>query len=80
LIGAFAAYRELASDEFTTVPVAHPLFESAQARVLVKADRPLAAGPLELLKWIEERMPMFARGNAQRHKPQKRASSRASGG
>jgi hypothetical protein len=28
--------------------------------VLVKADRPLAAGPLELLKWIEERMPMFA--------------------
>jgi DNA-binding transcriptional LysR family regulator len=80
LIGAFAAYRELASDEFTTVPVAHPLFESAQARVLVKADRPLAAGPLELLKWIEERMPMFARANAQRHKPQKRASSRASGG
>ncbi|MFM0482808.1 LysR family transcriptional regulator [Paraburkholderia strydomiana] len=80
LIGEFAAYRELSSDEFTTVPVAHPLFESAQARVLVKADRPLAAGPLELLKWIEERMPMFARGNAQRHKPQKRASSRASGG
>ena len=36
--------------------------------------------PLELLKWIEERMPMFARENAQRHKPQKRASSRASGG
>jgi DNA-binding transcriptional LysR family regulator len=60
LVGEFAAYRELGSDELTTVAVAHPLFESAQARVLVKADRPLAAGPLELLKWIEERMPMFA--------------------
>jgi len=60
LVGEFAAYRELGSEELTTVAVAHPLFESAKARVLVKADRPLAAGPLELLKWIEERMPMFA--------------------
>jgi DNA-binding transcriptional LysR family regulator len=60
LIGEFAAYRELLTDELTTLPVAHPLFESAQARVLVKADRPLAAGPLELLKWIEKRMPMLA--------------------
>ncbi len=60
LIGEFAAYRELAADELTTVPIAHPLFENAQARVLIKTDRPLAAGPLELLKWIQERMPMFA--------------------
>ncbi|CAB3777479.1 HTH-type transcriptional regulator CynR [Paraburkholderia ultramafica] len=60
LIGEFAAYRELASGELTTVPIAHPLFEGAQARVLVKADRPLAPGPLELLKWIQERMPMFS--------------------
>ena len=52
LIGEFAAYRELASGELTTIPIAHPLFEGAQARVLVKTDRPLAAGPLELLKWI----------------------------
>jgi DNA-binding transcriptional LysR family regulator len=60
LIGEFAAYKELASGELTTIPIAHPLFEAAQARVLVKIDRPLAAGPLELLKWIQERMPMFS--------------------
>jgi hypothetical protein len=42
------------------VPIAHALFEGAQARVLVKADRPLAPGPLELLKGIEQRMPLFA--------------------
>ena len=60
LIGEFAAYREIASGELTTVPIAHPLFEGAQARVLVKTDRPLAPGPLELLKWIQERMPMFS--------------------
>jgi DNA-binding transcriptional LysR family regulator len=60
LIGEFAAYRELASGELTTLRIAHPLFESAQARVLVKADRPLAAGPLELLNWIQQRMPMFS--------------------
>ena len=60
LIGEFAAYRELASGELTTVPIAHPLFEGVQARALVKTGRPLAAGPLELLSWIQERMPMFA--------------------
>ncbi|SAL34233.1 LysR family transcriptional regulator [Caballeronia humi] len=60
LIGEFAAYREIASGELTTIPIAHQLFEGAQARVLVKTDRPLAPGPLELLKWIQERMPMFS--------------------
>lgn len=60
LIGEFAAYREIASGELTTVPIAHPLFSGAQARVLVKTGRPLAPGPLELLRWIEERMPMFS--------------------
>ncbi|HEY4297947.1 MAG TPA: LysR substrate-binding domain-containing protein, partial [Paraburkholderia sp.] len=64
LIGEFAAYREIASGELTTVPIAHPLFEGAQARVLVKTDRPLAPGPLELLKWIRERMPMFSTATA----------------
>lgn len=59
LIGEFAAYREVASGELTTIPIAHPLFESAQARVLVKTGRPLAPGPLELLRWIQERMPIF---------------------
>jgi DNA-binding transcriptional LysR family regulator len=62
LIGEFAAYRELASGELTIIPIAHPLFESAQARLLVKTGRPLAAGPQELLDWILSRMPMFAQG------------------
>jgi DNA-binding transcriptional LysR family regulator len=64
LIGEFAAYRELASGELTTLPIAHHLFEGAQARVLVKTDRPLAPAPLELLKWIQEHMPMFATAKA----------------
>ncbi|MGF6854436.1 LysR family transcriptional regulator [Paraburkholderia sp. CI3] len=64
LIGEFAAYREIASGELTTIPIAHPLFSRAQARVLVKTGRPLAPGPLELLRWIEERMPMFSTSSA----------------
>ncbi|MGF6607500.1 DNA-binding transcriptional LysR family regulator [Paraburkholderia sp. WSM4175] len=64
LIGEFAAYREIASGELTTIPIAHPLFSGAQARVLVKTGRPLAPGPLELLRWIEERMPMFSKSSA----------------
>jgi len=60
LIGEFAAYREIATGELTTIPIAHPLFEGVQARVLTKIDRPLAPGPLELLRWIQERMPMFS--------------------
>ena len=73
LIGEFAAYRELASGELTTVPIAHPLFEGAQARVLVKTDSPLAPGPLELLKWIQGRMPMFSASEAgESPKPRKR--------
>jgi DNA-binding transcriptional LysR family regulator len=60
LIGEFAAYREIASGELTTVPIDHPLFSGAHARVLVKTGRPLAPGPLELLRWIQERMPMFS--------------------
>ncbi|WP_321801587.1 LysR family transcriptional regulator [Caballeronia sp. J97] len=73
LIGEFAAYRELASGELTTIPVAHPLFESAQAKLLVKTGRPLAAGPQELLDWILSRMPMFVRPSAA---PAKRARPR----
>jgi DNA-binding transcriptional LysR family regulator len=60
LIGEFAARRELASGELAVVPIAHPLFASAQARLLVKTGRPLAAGPQALLDWILARMPMFA--------------------
>ncbi|AOJ72451.1 MULTISPECIES: LysR family transcriptional regulator [Burkholderia] len=60
LIGEFAAYREIANGELTTVPIAHPLFEGTHARVLVKSGRPLAPGPLELLKWIETRLAVFS--------------------
>jgi DNA-binding transcriptional LysR family regulator len=78
LIGEFAAYRELATGELTTIPIAHPLFEGAQARVLVKTDRPLAPGPLELLRWIQERMPMFSALN--RHETGKRRTVRRRNG
>jgi DNA-binding transcriptional LysR family regulator len=78
LIGEFAAYRELATGELTTIPIAHPLFEGAQARVLVKTDRPLAPGPLELLRWIQERMPMFSA--LDRHEKGKRRTARRRNG
>ncbi|MFT4069966.1 LysR family transcriptional regulator [Paraburkholderia sp.] len=79
LIGEFAAYREIASGELTVVPIAHPLFSGAQARVLVKSGRPLAPGPLELLRWIQERMPMFstARANGAANTVRKAARKRA---
>ena len=60
LIGEFAAYRELKTGELTTVPIDHPLLQGAQARLLVKSCRPLAAAPTELLAWIVQRMSMFA--------------------
>lgn len=60
LIGAFAAHREIEHGVLTTVSVAHPLFEGAHARLVVKADRPLAPAPIELLRWIEARLPVFA--------------------
>ncbi|AJX35734.1 LysR family transcriptional regulator [Burkholderia oklahomensis] len=75
LIGEFAAYREIAHGELTTVPIAHPLFEGTHARLLVKLGRPLAPAPLELLKWIETRLAVFSaaagRGPAGRDKRRK---------
>jgi DNA-binding transcriptional LysR family regulator len=59
LIGEFAAYREIAQGELAIVPIAHPLFENTQAKVLVKAGRPLAQGPQEVLEWILRGMGMF---------------------
>lgn len=64
LIGEFASMREIAAGELVALPIDHPLFRSAKARVLVKAGRPLAAAPEELLRWILERMPMFAGADA----------------
>ncbi|MCM3607836.1 LysR family transcriptional regulator [Cupriavidus pauculus] len=60
LMGAFAAYRELESGELVTLPIAHPLFEAAKARVLVKAGRPLGVAANTLLGCILRDMPMFA--------------------
>lgn len=61
LVGEFAAYREIASGELTIVPIDHPLFRGAKARVLVKSGRPLVAAAHELLEWILRRMSMFAK-------------------
>lgn len=66
LIGEFAAYREVASGQLVTMPIAHPLFENAQAKVLVKEGRPLAKGPLELLDWILRDLPMMSAAKQKR--------------
>ncbi|AXF00494.1 LysR family transcriptional regulator [Paraburkholderia hospita] len=60
LIGEFAARREVASGELTTVPVDHPVFQSTHARLIVKTGRLLTPGPMELLKWIQRRLSVFA--------------------
>ncbi|CAB3752498.1 LysR family transcriptional regulator [Paraburkholderia humisilvae] len=65
LIGQFGAYREILSSKLTTLPIKHPLFEGTHARLIVKEGRPLAAGPLELIRWIEERLPVFAQAKTQ---------------
>jgi len=44
------------------VPIDHPLFRGTQARLLVKAGRPLPAAALKLLEHILRDMPMFAQG------------------
>ena len=71
LIGEFAAHREVAAGELAVVPIDHALFRGVHARVLVRAGRPLATAPRELLNWILARMPMFAR-NADKRPPGRR--------
>ncbi len=61
LVGEFAARREAAAGELALVPIDHALFRGIHARVLVRAGRPLAAAPRELLDWILREMTMFAR-------------------
>ncbi|MGO4413713.1 DNA-binding transcriptional regulator, LysR family [Cupriavidus sp. OV038] len=63
LIGEFAAYREIAAGQLAVVPIDHPLFRGTQARVLVKAGRPLPGAALALLAQITDGMSMF-RGHA----------------
>ena len=60
LIGAFAAYRELESGELVALPIAHPLFDSAKARLLVKVGRPLGVAADTLLNCLLRDMTMFA--------------------
>ncbi len=78
LIGAFAAYRELEAGEVVTLPIAHPLFEAAKARLLVRAGRPLGVAANTLLDCILRDMPMFAaarsrhRGRTTSGKPARR--------
>jgi len=66
LVGEFAVHREVAAGELAVVTIDHALFRAIHARVLVRAGRPLATAPAELLAWILERMPMFARPPASR--------------
>jgi DNA-binding transcriptional LysR family regulator len=64
LIGQFAAYREVAAGSLATVPIDHPLFRGTQARLLVKAGRPLPAAALEVLAFIQHRMGIFTEKSA----------------
>lgn len=59
LISAFAAYRELRSGELVTLPIAHPLFASTKARLLVKASRTLGVATQTLVDMICRDMSMF---------------------
>jgi DNA-binding transcriptional LysR family regulator len=63
LIARLATHRELNSGELVTLPIAHPLFEAAQARLLVKAGRPLSMAAETLLGCIMRDMTMFAHGH-----------------
>jgi len=71
LVGEFAAQREVAAGELAIVPIAHALFRGVHARVLVRAGRPLATAPAELLAWILQRMTMFAAPAAKRRTPRR---------
>jgi DNA-binding transcriptional LysR family regulator len=59
LIGIYGAIHEITTGELVALPIAHPLFESVKARVLVRAGRPLSAAADTLLEWMLERMSMF---------------------
>ena len=56
---AFAAQNEIETGELVARPVAHPLFASVQARVLVRNGRPLSRASDELLKRILSKMTVF---------------------
>jgi DNA-binding transcriptional LysR family regulator len=60
LISAFSVFREIDAGKLVALPIAHPIFETAKARLLVKAGRPLSVAAEELLRWIVGRMNVFA--------------------
>ena len=66
---AFAARAELEAGTLISRPVDHPLFSSAQARVLVRGGRPLSKGADELLKRILHDMTVFQRHGASARRP-----------
>jgi DNA-binding transcriptional LysR family regulator len=78
LIGGFAAYRELQSAELVTLPIAHPLFEAAKARLLVKTGRPMGVAANTLLDCILRDMQMFATARS-RSRGRPRPGSRRAG-
>lgn len=60
LIGESAAYLQIAAGESTTVPIVHPIFEGAHARLIAKSGRPLALAPVELVGWIKMWLAVFS--------------------
>jgi DNA-binding transcriptional LysR family regulator len=61
LLGGFADSLSITGDDLVALPINHNFFQTAHARLLVKARRPLSAAAEECLNWITERMPLFAR-------------------
>ncbi|MGI4856119.1 MAG: LysR family transcriptional regulator [Janthinobacterium lividum] len=59
LTGEFGAVDEISQGRLAKLPIDYPLFKTAQARVLVKAGRPLPHAASELLRWIVTRMALF---------------------
>jgi DNA-binding transcriptional LysR family regulator len=51
---------EVIREELIGLPVSHPLFQSAKARLLVREGRPLGAAADELLRWILRKSRVFS--------------------
>lgn len=56
---AFAMIHELRAGELVALPIAQPLLQSAYARALVKADRPMTRATNSCLSHIISRMSVF---------------------
>ena len=67
---------DIAPGEIVALPIAHPLFEAAKARLLVKAGRPLGVAADTLLRCLLRDMPMFADGGRRKGQRSRKARSR----